>query len=213
MKRAAIYARVSTYRINDPCRKAQDVGIQLEELRVMAKRMGWDVTEFVDKGFSGRKESRPALDEMMKQVRQGRFDLVAVWRLDRLCRSLRQAVNLLSELKDLRVEFFSLKDGLNFSGALGMALYALVAALAEAEAEALRERTIAGLEKARRDGKRLGRPPNGTATVQQILVLKEQGISQAKIADELHVTGAYVSRMLKRYKSSAEHLAEQIEQG
>lgn len=132
-KRVALYARVSTLR-------GQDVDLQLRELRELAQRLGWHPTEFVDQGFSGRKESRPAFDEMMQAVRRRRFDAVAVWRLDRLSRGLRHAVNILGEFKDLGVEFVSVRDGLNFSGPLGMALYALVAALAEAEVEALRER-------------------------------------------------------------------------
>ena len=156
--------------------------------------MDWLVTEYVDEGQSGRKTSRPAFDAMMTAVRRRRHDVVLVWRIDRLSRGLRHAVNVLGEFRDLQVEFISLRDGLNFSGPLGLALYALIAALAEAEVEALRERTIAGLENARRKGKRLGRPPLGTASIEEMLELRDRGLRQYKIAERLGVSRAYVSR-------------------
>lgn len=81
--RAALYARVSTVG------HGQDVGLQLDELRAAAAQRGWVVVEeFVDDGVSGAKASRPALDRMMAAARLGRLDLVAVWKLDRLGRSL-----------------------------------------------------------------------------------------------------------------------------
>jgi len=193
--RAALYARVSTL-------KGQDVDLQLRELRELAQRMGWQTTEFVDQGFSGRKESRPAFDDLMTQVRRRRVDVVVVWRLDRLSRGLRHCVNVLGEFRDLGVEFVSVRDGLNFSGPLGMALYALVAALAEAEVEALRERTVAGLKNARAKGKRLGRPPMGTAEIAQIVELQSLGLRQHSIAERLGVSRAYVSRQLALHKTS-----------
>ena len=194
-KRVALYARVSTLN------KGQDAELQLRELRELAQRMGWQATEFVDEGWSGRKESRPAFDDLMQQVRRRRFDIVCVWRLDRLSRGLRHCVNILGEFKDLGVEFVSVRDGLNFSGPLGMALYALVAALAEAEVEALRERTIAGLRNARAKGKRLGRPPLGQASIEDILRLKAGGMRQHHIARQLGISRAYVSRKLALHKS------------
>lgn len=190
-KRAALYARVST------SNKGQDVEVQLRELRELASRMNWEATEFIDEGQSGRKESRPAFDRMMSDVRRRRFDIVACWRLDRLSRGLRHAVNTLTEFRELGVEFISVRDGLNFSGPLGLALYALVAALAEAEVEALRERTIAGLRNARAKGKRLGRPLMGEASIEQMTALRSDGLSQRKIAARLGVSHSYVCRSLK----------------
>jgi DNA invertase Pin-like site-specific DNA recombinase len=83
-----------------------------------------------------------------------------------------------------------------------MALYALVAALAEAEVEALRERTVAGLKNARAKGKRLGRPPMGAAEIARIFDLQKQGLRQHQIAVKLGVSRAYVSRQLALHKTS-----------
>ena len=81
--RAAIYARVST------TGHGQDVGLQVEELRQVAAQRGWVVYDtFIDAGVSGAKTSRPALDRMLSDAREGRIDVVAVWKLDRLARSV-----------------------------------------------------------------------------------------------------------------------------
>ena len=115
-------------------------------------------------------------------------------------RLTRMIVNVLGEFKDLGVEFVSVRDGLNFSGPLGMALYALVAALAEAEVEALRERTVAGLRNAKAKGKRLGRPPTGKVEISRIVELKTKGLPQHQIASNFGVSRAYVIRELPLHK-------------
>jgi len=190
-KRVALYARIST------SNKGQDVACQLNELRDLATRMGWQTTDFIDEGVSGRKESRPAFDQMMKAVRQRRFDAVCCWRLDRLSRGLRHAVNVLSEFRDLGVEFISVRDGLTFSGPLGLALYALVAALAEAEVEALRERTIAGLKNAKAKGKTLGRPKGTKIDFQRVVELRRQGMSTRAVARSMGIGVGSVVRASK----------------
>src|SRR4030095_15631645 len=95
--RAAVYARVSTF--------DQEPENQLRELRRYAEARGWQSTEFVDKGVSGGRESRPALDELVKAARRRKFDALVVWRLDRLGRNLRHLIMLLDELTALGVGF------------------------------------------------------------------------------------------------------------
>ena len=103
--RAAIYARVSTL--------DQHVENQLQELRTYCERRGWTATEFIDQGVSGAKERRPALDEMLKAAKRRRFDVLIVWRLDRLGRNLRHLILLLDELHALGVAFVSLAEGID----------------------------------------------------------------------------------------------------
>lgn len=92
--RIALYTRVST------TGKGQDTEVQACELREYATRRGWTIVqEFSDNGVSGSKESRPALDEMMKVARRRRFDAVLIWKLDRIGRSLKHLVKLLAELE------------------------------------------------------------------------------------------------------------------
>jgi DNA invertase Pin-like site-specific DNA recombinase len=100
--RTALYARVSTLE--------QDPENQLLELRVYAEARGWTAREYVDHGVSGAKESRPALDQLLKDARRRRFDVLVVWRLDRLGRNLRHLVLFLDELQALGVAFVTLGE-------------------------------------------------------------------------------------------------------
>ena len=109
--RAAIYARVSTF--------DQEPENQLLELRRYCEARGWQAIEFVDKGVSGARESRPALDELVKAARGRKFDTLVVWRLDRLGRNLRHLIMLLDELTALGVGFVSLGEGIDTSTPAG----------------------------------------------------------------------------------------------
>jgi DNA invertase Pin-like site-specific DNA recombinase len=148
--RTAIYARVST--TDQTCEN------QLIELRRYCASRGWAPQEFVDQGVSGAKESRPALDALLKDARRRRVDAVVVWRLDRLGRSLRHLILTLDELSALGVAFVSLGEGIDTSTPAGRLQLHILGAIAEFERERIRERILAGLARARKQGKRLGRP-------------------------------------------------------
>ena len=100
-KPVAFYLRVST--------KQQSTDAQLAELTQLAERRGWKYEVFCDQGQSGAKESRPAFDQMMKEVRRGRFAAVCIWALDRLARSLRQLLDVSLELQRLNVDLVAVK--------------------------------------------------------------------------------------------------------
>src|SRR5262252_239138 len=148
--RAAIYARVSTF--------DQEPENQLAELRRYATARSWTATEYVDRGVSGAKDRRPALDEVLKDARRRRFDVVVVWRLDRLGRNLRHLIVLLEELHALGIAFVSLGEGIDATTAAGKLQMHILGAIAEFERERIRERVVAGLRRAKAQGTRLGRP-------------------------------------------------------
>ena len=103
--KAAVYARVSTL--------DQEPENQLRELRRYTEARGWTAVEYVDRGVSGAKESRPALDQLAKDARRRKFDVLVVWRLDRLGRNLRHLILLLEELTAVGVNFVSLNEGID----------------------------------------------------------------------------------------------------
>jgi DNA invertase Pin-like site-specific DNA recombinase len=148
--RAAIYARVST--------TDQHVENQLAELRSYAERRGWTEVEYVDRGVSGAKDRRPALDELLKAAKRRKFDVLVVWRLDRLGRNLRHLILLLDELHALGVAFVSLAEGIDATTPAGRLQLHVLGAIAEFERARIQERVRAGLARARAQGKRLGRP-------------------------------------------------------
>jgi putative DNA-invertase from lambdoid prophage Rac len=150
--RAAIYARVSTF--------DQEPENQLAELRRYTTARGWSATDYVDRGVSGSKERRPALDGLLKDARRRRFDVLVVWRLDRLGRNLRHLITLLEELQALGIAFVSLNEGIDATTPTGKLQMHILGAIAEFERERIRERVLAGLQRAKAQGKRLGRKPH-----------------------------------------------------
>jgi DNA invertase Pin-like site-specific DNA recombinase len=148
--RSAIYARVSTF--------DQEPENQLAEIRRYVGARGWTSAEYVDRGISGAKDRRPALDALLKDARRRRFDVVVVWRLDRLGRNLRHLITLLEELQALGIAFVSLNEGIDATTPAGKLQMHILGAIAEFERARIAERVKAGLQRARAQGKRLGRP-------------------------------------------------------
>ena len=108
--------------------------------------------------MSGAKDRRPGLDRLLLDARRARFQVVVCWALDRIGRDLKHLLAVLEDLQSLNIPFVSLKEGLDLGSASGRLQVAILAALSQFERERLRERTVAGLERARAQGKRLGRP-------------------------------------------------------
>src|SRR5712675_722579 len=155
--RAALYGRVSTF--------DQEPENQLAELRRYVGARGWTSAEYVDRGVSGAKDRRPALDRLLIDARRRRFDVVVVWRLDRLGRNLRHLIILLEELQALGIAFVSLNEGIDATTPAGKLQMHILGAIAEFERARIAERVRAGLRRATAQGKRLGRPRKAPATV------------------------------------------------
>jgi DNA invertase Pin-like site-specific DNA recombinase len=186
--KAAIYARVST---RD---KGQDVELQLRELRDYATRRDWTlVEEYVDAGFSGAKDSRPALNKLMTDAGRRRFDVVLVWKLDRFGRSLRHLVNSLAELEARGIVFASLTDNVDLSTPQGRLMFSIIGAMAEFERSLIQERVRAGLRNAKAKGKTLGRRRVVTDNA-PILALRNEGKSYGQIAAEMGLNKQTVYR-------------------
>jgi DNA invertase Pin-like site-specific DNA recombinase len=155
--RAAIYARVSTF--------DQEPENQLAEIRRYVAARGWTAEEYVDRGISGAKDRRPALDRVLIDARRRRFDVLVVWRLDRLGRNLRHLITLLEELQALGIAFVSLNEGIDATTPAGKLQMHILGAIAEFERARIAERVKAGLQRARAQGKRLGRPRKAPTTI------------------------------------------------
>jgi DNA invertase Pin-like site-specific DNA recombinase len=131
---------------------------QLLELRRYGEPRGWSVyAEYTDE-ISGVKDRRPGLNRLLLEARRARFQVVVGWALDRIGRDLKHLLAVLEDLQSLNIPFVALKEGLDLGSASGRLQLAILAALSQFERERLRERTVAGLECARAQGKRLGRP-------------------------------------------------------
>src|ERR1017187_6799484 len=190
MKKAAIYIRVST--------TDQETGLQEPELREFAERRGWEYQVFTDRGQSGAKDSRPALNQLLQQLRRKKFDVLVVWALDRLARSLRQPLTISEECKTLNVHIVSLKQNIDSTLPAGRLTFQVLGAVAEFEREMLRERVKAGMNQARRVGKHIGRPARcrlGRAKIEKILLLLLQGKSVRQLANEYGASQWMIARL------------------
>jgi DNA invertase Pin-like site-specific DNA recombinase len=189
--RAAIYARVSTLE--------QEPENQLKELRTHCELRGWSIREYVDKGVSGAKDRRPALDELLRDAKRRRFDVLVCWRLDRLGRNLRHLILLLDELQALKIGFVTLGEGIDTSTPAGKLQLHILSAIAEFERERIRERVVAGLQRARSQGKRLGRPER---QVSEETLAPVRGLSVREAAARLGVSSATAHRWLSQKSPS-----------
>ncbi len=183
MKKVAIYARVSTDK--------QTCENQLIELRAVAERCGYNIVqEFVDSGISGAKgrADRPALDAMMKASNQRKFDMILVWSIDRLGRSLQNLVELLNDLQSMKVDLMFLQQGMDTSTSSGRMMFSIFGALAEFERNLIRERVVAGQNRAKARGVKMGRPSKMNDGLRSaIQLLRENGMGIKQIAKEVGV--------------------------
>ena len=136
MRRAAIYARVSTH-------NGQNPEMQLDEVREYCRQRGWEIVkECAGEGISGSKEHRPALDRLLADCRKRLVDAVVVYRYDRFARNLCQLVNALDEFRALSIDFVSLHEGVDTSTPNGRLVFGIFAAIAEFEWELIRDRVM-----------------------------------------------------------------------
>lgn len=147
----ALYIRNST------TEERQNPNSQILPLINKCKSEGWEY-EIFQEFASGSKESRPELDKMLQRIRQKEFDGLVVWRLDRLGRSLKHLLQLLEELKNLNVKFISLTEGFDTTTAQGILFFHIAGAFAQFERSLIQERINSGLDRARSEGVKLGRP-------------------------------------------------------
>ena len=180
----AIYTRVST---DDQSTKTQE-----HELRQYAKHRRWTVQRiYTDHGFSGALEKRPALDELLRDTRKRKFDVVLVWKFDRFARSLRQLVSALELFRKFGIDFVSATEAVDTSLPSGELVFQIFGAIAQFERALIGERVRAGLAQARRSGKQIGRPPVRFLTQKERADLRQehlQGKSLRKLAKSYGVT-------------------------
>jgi DNA invertase Pin-like site-specific DNA recombinase len=170
--------------------------MQLDELRQVAQQRGWRVVgEYVDVGISGAKDRRPELDRLMQMAHRGQIDIVAVWKFDRFARSTRHLVNALDHFRSRNIDFFSARDAIDTTSPAGRFTFSIIAAVAELERELIRERTVAGIEAARRRGRHPGRP-RVAIDLARALELQAKGKSIRAISKLLGVAPATVHRGL-----------------
>lgn len=189
MKRAAIYARVST--------ADQHVESQIYDLRDLAANRGYTVMrEFQDRGVSGSKTKRAGLDAMLASARRREFDVLLVAAFDRIARSTKNFLEIVDELNEIGIEFVSAREAIDTSGAMGRMFITLVGSIAELERSLITERIKAGMRRAKVEGRRLGRAP---LDIDRAALVHDRvsGMSLTAVAKKYRVSRASVVRLAR----------------
>lgn len=149
--KVALYVRVST---TDQTTLNQEI-----LLKEYCNRNNYEIYKiYKDEGISGAKTSRAGLDEMLQEMRNKYFDAIIIWKLDRLGRSTQHLLQILEELKNKDIRLIITDMNLDTFTAQGKFFFTIIGAVAELEREMITERINAGLNRARKQGKHIGRP-------------------------------------------------------
>ena len=191
MKKAAIYARVST--------PDQHLETQLYDLRKLAERGFEVVREYYDRGISGSKARRPGLDAMMADARRGEYSVVLVAAFDQIAWSTKNFLEIVDELQELGIEFISAREAIDTSGPMGRMFITMVGSIAELERSLIVERIKAGMRRAKIEGQRLGRAP---LNVDRAAIVRDRlsGMSLTQVAKRHRVSRATVVRLVREAK-------------
>lgn len=192
MKKAAIYARVST--------PDQHIETQLYDLRKLAEQRGFEVVrEYCDRGVSGSKARRPGLDAMLNDARRGEFVVVLVSAFDRVARSTKNLLDIVDELNRLEIELVSAREAVETGSPMGRMVITVCALLGECEKAWLVERIKAGMRRAKIEGRRLGRAP---LDVDRDALVRDRlaGMSLTDVAKKYRISRASVVRVVRNAK-------------
>ena len=192
----AVYLRVSS-------NKGQDTKSQEPDLLTWAKAQPDKAVWFKD-NFTGTTMERPGLERLLSDVRSGKVNKVCVWRLDRLGRTAKGLLTLLEEFQALGVGFVSLREGFDLATPAGRLMAGVLASVAAYETEVRKERQLAGIARAKADGKTWGGRKPGTRVrlteEKEALICKlhDEGKPVASIARMVHLTRRTVYKALER---------------
>lgn len=182
-KRVCIYVRVSTTK--------QTVENQIQVLRDYSDRCGYQITQiYSDNGISGSKGrlDRPGLDQMMKDGVQRKFEMVLVWSVDRLGRSVSDLVQIMKELNELKIDLYFSQQSIDTSTSSGRMIFGIFGCISEMERNLISERVTVGLQRAVSQGKKLGRPTKMNDGMKNaVKLLREKGMGIKQISKQLQI--------------------------
>ena len=193
-RKAVIYSRVST--------NEQTVKNQLKVLREAAEKRGLEVVrEISDEGISGAKgrDERQGFDELIKGSISKDWTQILVWDVSRLGRSLQDLVSFLNEIHSVNCDLYIHQSGIDTSTPSGKMMFQMLGVFSEFERGMIRERVIAGQQRAKAEGKHIGRKTNvNDGTVNAVKHMRENNVPIKRIAKDLHIGVGTVYKVLEQ---------------
>ena len=194
MNRAVIYSRVST--------NEQTVENQLRVLREVAEKRGLEVVrEISDEGISGAKgrDERQGFDELIKGSVKNEWDIILVWDVSRLGRSLKHLVSFLEDIQSARCDMYIHQSGIDTSTASGKMMFGMLSVFSEFERSMIRERVIAGQQRAVANGVKLGRKTNvNDGIITAVYHMRQNNVPIKRIAKDLQIGVGTVYKILDK---------------
>ena len=194
--KAVIYTRIST---SD---KGQTVDNQLRILREVAEKKGYEVVqELSDEGISGAKgrDEREGFNELIKGAIRKEFDIILCWDISRLGRSLKHLVSFLEDIQSAKCDLYIHQSGIDTSTASGKMMFGMLSVFSEFERSMIRERVIAGQQRAKSEGKHIGRKTNvNDAVITAVYQLRQNNVPIKKIATDLKIGVGTVYKILEK---------------
>jgi DNA invertase Pin-like site-specific DNA recombinase len=169
-------------------------------LKAVARHSGWDIVAvYEDAGISGakRRDQRPAYDQLLNDAARRQFDVAMAWSVDRLGRSLTDLVGFMDELNALGIDLYLHQQGIDTTTPSGRAMFQMCGVFAEFERAMIQERVKAGLNRARAQGKRLGRRPIPAGKIAKVMDARGEGLSIRKIAAKVGISPSAVHKVIK----------------
>lgn len=190
--KVAIYARVST--------DEQTTDNQVLPLIEYCKRMGWEYEVFTEKESS--RKTRPVQWDLYNRLQRKEFDGLVIYKFDRWARSTKELVEHVEKLLEKDIMIYSYTENIDLKSSMGRAMFTIISAFAQLERDIIRERTLAGLERAKARGKKLGRPKGKPSTKDcPIEVVKKylgEGYTEREIAKLLETSRYRVQKAIKK---------------
>ncbi|MDB9996377.1 recombinase family protein [Gammaproteobacteria bacterium] len=193
-RKAVIYSRVST--------NEQTVENQLRVLREVAEKRGLEVVrEISDEGISGAKgrDERQGFDELIKGSVKNEWDIILVWDVSRLGRSLKHLVSFLEDIQSAHCDMYIHQSGIDTSTASGKMMFGMLSVFSEFERSMIRERVIAGQQRAVANGVKLGRKTNvNDGIITAVYHMRQNNVPIKRIAKDLQIGVGTVYKILDK---------------
>jgi site-specific DNA recombinase len=208
-QKVAVYARVST---EEQAKEGFSVDAQIDKCRSFCNAREWEVFKiYKDAGYSAGSMNRPALELMLRDADEKKFDIILVYKIDRFSRNLKDLIMVLEDLKSKKINFTSVTEQIDTTSAMGEAFFQIIGVFAQLERGMVKERVKLAFDRKIKIGEALYRAPLGYVyqnkklvpdpenkdKIQEIFEMWAQGISYRSICDRFNLSTSTLYQILK----------------